>query len=134
MPTLDTDVIVDLLRGHERSRSAVARMVSDANALFIAPHTLFELYRGAFSRSAPSEELERVESFRAGLVVLPFDERVSREAALIFEDLRSAGTPIPERDIFIGASSIVWGDGKILTNDEGHFGLLEPFGLSVLRP
>lgn len=131
MPTLDTSVFVDLLRGHKPSRAVVERLVESGKPLFVAPHTLFELYRGAFGRASPSGEIERVEAVRSGLVVLPFDDRAAREAALIVEELRAAGTPIPERDVFIGASSIVWGDRAVLTSDLDHFHLMEPFGLAI---
>jgi predicted nucleic acid-binding protein len=112
----------------------VTKVVAEGMTLFIAPHTVFEPYRGAFSGGGPPEELERIESFKGGLVVLPFDERSAREAALIAEELRAAGTPIPERDIFIGATSIVWGDQVVITNDEEHFRRMEPYGLSIRRP
>ena len=134
MPTLYTSVIVDLLRGHDRSLRAVERHVAAAKPLFVAPHTLFELYRGAFARASPAAEVERIEAVRAGLVVLPFDERAAREAALIVEELGAAGTPIPERDVFIAASTMVWGDRVILTHDLEPFRRMETFGLVAQRP
>lgn len=134
MPTLDTSVIVEFLRGRDSRVDAVENAVQHGRTLYLAPHSLFELYRGAYSAGSPKGELARVEEAIGWLVLLPFDEEAARKAAWITQELKARGTPIPERDIFIGASTLAWGDSAVVTRDTDHFARMKEFGLIVERP
>lgn len=63
--------------------------------------------------------------------ILPFDRRSALLAGAMASVLDSEGERIPEGDILIAASSIVWGDGVIVTADSAHFRRLRRFGLVV---
>ena len=134
MPTLDTSVIVEFLRGKAAQGGAVEKAVDRGRTLFLAPHSLFELYRGAYASGAPADEMTRIEQAIGWLVLLPFDEEAARISAWIVQDLRARGRPIPERDVFIAASSLAWGDGAVVTHDTEHFEKLRDHGLEVERP
>lgn len=63
--------------------------------------------------------------------VLPFDREAALLAARMADALEAAGQEIPELDLFIAASAVVWGDGVVITRDTEHFRRLRPFGLHV---
>jgi predicted nucleic acid-binding protein len=63
--------------------------------------------------------------------LLPFDREAAKLAARMGAVLKQGGLQVPDLDLFIAASAIVWGDGEIVTRDAGHFRRLRPFGLRV---
>ena len=63
---------------------------------------------------------------------LPFEREAAKLAARMANALQESGSPIPEIDVFIAASAIVWGDREVVARDLEHFRRLRPFGLRVL--
>jgi predicted nucleic acid-binding protein len=45
--------------------------------------------------------------------------------------LDELGQPIPVSDLCIASSSLIWGDGEVVTHDLSHFAKLRRFGLRV---
>lgn len=99
--------------------------------LSVTPHVYYELYRGVSSARAPGKELRWIDELGARFRLLPFDREAAKLAARMGGALQRDGLSVPERDLFIAATAIVWGDGEIITRDVGHFRRLRAFGLRV---
>lgn len=107
-------------------------MVRDGRDLQIAPHVLFEVLRGIARSSKPEVEAAVFRRIGERLRVLPFDRAPARLAARMAGFLDERGTAVPDNDLFIAASAMVYGDGAVITDDREHFARLAPFGLTVL--
>ncbi|MGE0454382.1 MAG: type II toxin-antitoxin system VapC family toxin [Vicinamibacteria bacterium] len=99
---LDTDVCVYLLNG--RAPGVAARLremkLGDVGTTAI---TAAELRFGALNSGRPRANAERVETFLAPLVRLPFEDEAAFEFARIKKELRVAGSPIGVMDMLIAA-------------------------------
>ena len=112
----DSTFFVDLDRERRKGRhgtahSFLARYAKDELAMSVV--TRGELARGFSDRS-------RWEAFCSGFLVLPIDDDTLWLAACLFNDLRAAGTPISDNDLWIGATALRH-DLELVTNNEAHF-------------
>jgi predicted nucleic acid-binding protein len=111
---------------HEVERlSAAGREVS------VSPHILFELYKGLMNAPSRDREVRWIERLGEDFGILPFERRAARMAAQMFETLKREGLSVPNEDLFIASSALVWGDGELVTRDVRHFRKLARFGLRV---
>jgi tRNA(fMet)-specific endonuclease VapC len=100
---LDTNVVIALLAGDQ----TVLAMLERAPEVFIPAIVIGELFFGAAKSARQSENAARVESFATGRSIIPCDLTVAREYGRLKQQLREAGRPIPENDIWIAASGSV---------------------------
>jgi tRNA(fMet)-specific endonuclease VapC len=101
---LDTNRYSDLAAGV----TGVAQTLERAEAILLPFAVLAEL-RCGFVRGTRQRENEGVlQSFlaRPGVEVLYPDERTTREYAVLHEQLRRQGTPIPVSDLWIAALTV----------------------------
>ncbi|MCB0051851.1 MAG: type II toxin-antitoxin system VapC family toxin [Caldilinea sp.] len=96
---LDTNIVIALL-GED---IAVTQSLGDAREVFLSSIVLGELHYGARNSARVVENLAVIENMRAANVVLPCDATTSEHYGQIKAELRLAGTPIPENDIWIAA-------------------------------
>lgn len=98
---LDTNAVSALLAGEE----GVAAALGEA-ARHHLPVIVLGEYRYGLARSSRRTVLESLlDLLAAKSIVLPVDEAASRAYAEVREELRAAGTPIPENDVWIAALS-----------------------------
>ncbi len=101
---LDTDIIIDYLRGRLPGAQIYAQVVTE-----LIPYTTyitkFELLCGA----STSKEKKIIEECLVGFKILSFDELSSKEAARIYIELRQRGQLIGIRDILIAGIAIANG-------------------------
>ena len=98
----------------------------------ITPHVLYELCRGVAGAPDARGEIREIEKLGERCRFLPFDRDTAREAGRMAVFLEREGDQIPDRDLFIAASTILYGDCMIVTRDREHFGRLRQFGLIVI--
>lgn len=93
---VDTDIIIDYLRGKKTESHLYARIVTQEIpcTTYI---TKFELLCGA--RTTREETIIR--EALIGFIILPFDDKSSAEAAKIYRDLSAQGRLIGMSDILI---------------------------------
>jgi tRNA(fMet)-specific endonuclease VapC len=115
---LDTNICVYYLNQREPVVSTIARV--DQGDLAISQITLAELQFGAHNSEHVQRNLERVSFLENSVQVLPLDSSVTLEFARMKAELRKAGTPIDDFDLFIGATAIVNGL-TLVTNNTKHF-------------
>lgn len=116
MIVVDSDVLVDALRGRAPAADRIAREL-EAGALATTAVTAFELRGGARSPKAS----DQIEKLLAPLQILPLDEDAARHAADVRLDLERAGTPIGMADYII-AGICLSRSAALLTRNEAHFG------------
>lgn len=96
---LDTNALSAFLKEDR----AVLRYVDDADA-FCIPVIVLGEYRHGLSGSRDRAELTaKLDALIADATVLTVDEFTTRVYAAVRAELKSAGTPIPENDVWIAA-------------------------------
>ena len=98
---LDTSLIVELLR----QVPAAARIVADAEEVYVSAVALGEVFYGAEGSSQRELGLAQVEGFAAAANVLHVDVETARQYGSIRAELKRKGRPIPENDIWIAATA-----------------------------
>lgn len=125
--------MVDLVRGRASAENALKPLVAKRVPLYVTPHIFFELFRGVRRAPDPEGELRRISRVGERFRSLPFDREAAFLAARMADYLEEQGERIPETDLYIAASAILWGDGLIVTRDVARFRRFAPFGLRVVR-
>lgn len=113
---LDTDVVVDVLRGRQEVIARLAAVSPDDVA--VTTMTLAELLYGAAVSSNSERNAQEIERFVSRLRVLSF----SREAAMRHAIVRSAlrAHPIGPNDLVVAATALVAG-ATLVTSNTGEF-------------
>lgn len=112
---LDTNILIALLAGEP----AVLAEAGRAAATFVPTIALGELYYGARKSGRPTENLQVIERLAAGAALLPCGPETARRYGEVKAELRAAGTPIPENDIWIAALALE--HGLTLVTRDSHF-------------
>jgi len=112
---LYTNVVIGILRGDERLKS----VIEGPHELFLPSIALGELYYGAVNSSSPEKHLSQIGKLLRHIEVVGVDAVVARVFGTIKRDLKLAGTPIPENDIWIAA--IAKAGNFSLASDDAHF-------------
>jgi predicted nucleic acid-binding protein len=121
---VDTDVLIDALRGREPARSLVAEAIA-AGRLATTTITVFELRSGADT----SRTRAAIDRLLAPLEVLAFDEAAATRAGDIRRALEAEGTPIGMADYLI-AGICLSRSAALLTRNRSHFERVEGLRLA----
>jgi tRNA(fMet)-specific endonuclease VapC len=121
---LDTNIVSALLDGDP----AVTSQNVAGTVLFIPSTVVGELYYGAAKSGRPAENVRRLESFLNAAAIVSTDADTGRFYGQLKFDLRSAGTPIPENDVWIAAAALR--HGMSLVTRDAHFTVVP--GLSLV--
>ena len=121
---VDTNIFIEYLRSKDKRTTTLFSMSDEAN-ISISAVTLYELHMGA----ANEDKKRDVELLTEDLTILPLNEDVARQAALIYHLLRSTNQLIEFRDIFIAATCIAY-DHPLKTLNVKHFKRIQGLKLS----
>jgi len=127
---VDTDVIIDYLRGREPGKSAFENWRKKVRVC-ITSITGFELLLGASLSSKREKRTLEVESLLHQHEILAFTLDAARKAAEKGAQLKEKGTPIEIRDL-LNASICLNNKIPILTRNKAHYEKIED--LTVLTP
>lgn len=127
---IDTDVIVDYLRGREPGRSAFTKWRKKAETS-ITSITAFELLLGANLSSKRERRITEVENLLDQQNVLSFTRESAKKAAEKGAELRAKGKSIEIRDLF-NASMCLIKKMPLLTRNIAHYERIKE--LKVLTP
>jgi len=116
---VDTDVIIDYLRGREPGKSTFASWRKKAEVL-ITSITAFELLLGANLSSKREERIIEVESLLNQHGILAFDRDGANESAKKGAELRIKGAMMEIRDL-LNASICLSRKIPILTKEQAHY-------------
>lgn len=124
MIVVDTDVLIDALRGREPARSRIADALA-AGQLATTAVTAFELRSGADTDRTRAA----IERLLAPLEIMPLDEAAAGRAAEVRRRLEAAGTPIGMADYLI-AGICLMRSASLLTRNVSHFRRIEGLRLA----
>nr|MDO8080136.1 type II toxin-antitoxin system VapC family toxin [Candidatus Freyarchaeota archaeon] len=127
---VDTDVVVDYLRGREPGKSAFIEWTKKAD-IFITSVTAFELLLGANLSSKREMRVMEVESLLDQYNVLSFTRDSAKRASDKGAELRVKGSSIEIRDLF-NATICLSKDIPLLTRNKAHYERIKE--LKVLAP
>lgn len=116
---LDTNIVIALFEGD----ATVLDNIRGATDVCVPVIVVGELMYGARRSRHARENLERIGDFTASSMVLACDTETAENYGDIKDELRRAGTPIPENDIWIAATARQ--HGLLLVTRDGHFDNVE---------
>lgn len=119
MVVLDTDVIIDFLRGDKKTKEKINKLSKEGELLKTTSINTFELFKGAF-RSNQSNARDELAGLLANLKVLDFGYEESEETGRVFEYLRAKGNNIDILDLMI-ASVAITNNEVLVTRNTNHF-------------
>lgn len=126
---IDTDVLIDVLRGHEPALGRVKGLEEEGATLFTTSVNVFELYYGALKSKKIEQNLGAVKKLFEILVALDFTKDAAEKAGEVLSGLETKGQTMETRDLFVGATALANGCA-LLTRNIGHFKRIE--GLDLL--
>ena len=100
MYCLDTNIVVDILRGDSSLRSKLDEM-SEIFDVFITSISLCELYRGAYGHSNPEEKIKILEEFISNFDLLTLEKESCDEFGKVYKNLEKKGSVVKEFDLMI---------------------------------
>ena len=127
MYCLDTNVIIEIIRGDEELTKKIQNLLDKGINFFITAVSLCELYKGAYGHAKPDEKIRVLEDFISNFELLSLNKESSQEFGKSYKLLEKAGSITKEFDLMI--ASIVKVNNLILvTRDKKHF---EGLGIKV---
>lgn len=120
---LDTDVCIDILNSQPRVEP-LRNVILDSE-IFVASITVFELYLRATN-------LGQINDFLKNGNIISFDENCAVQASNIYKELKSKGSLMEFRDIFIASAAIV-NNCKLATFNKKHFSKIKDLELLDLE-
>ncbi len=127
--SLDSTVVVDVLRGHGDVRSRFAAALEHGEDLVVSSVVLHELTYGAWRSGRPDTKLKELEVFLRRVRVEPFQAEDALESGRLRADLVDRGGPAGAYDELIGGQALAHG-WTMVTSNLRHF--LRMPGLSIV--
>ncbi|MFH0897143.1 MAG: type II toxin-antitoxin system VapC family toxin [Candidatus Bathyarchaeota archaeon] len=127
MACLDTDILVELLKGERKAVDLINTLQSEDQQLKTTIINAYELIKGAAISSKPEENLAKVKDLLSALQVLTLNLESCEEASKIYRRLKTSGQTIGEFDILIAAITIQNEDALI--SRDSHFSLIQNLNL-----
>jgi len=112
MYSLDTCILVALLRGDRIIESKIDECEARGEALAVDPVVIAELFKGAYLAARVEDAVRLVEDLVSGLDLLEFDEGSSRVFGQEFARLSNIGSSTQDFDLMI--ASIAMSHGAVL--------------------
>ena len=117
---LDTDILVDHLRGEEKAVHQIQELEASGGILSTTTINAFELYYGAQKTEKRERSRDAVKKLLGRLIIHDFTEKTAEKAGEIVAHLEAEGNPIEFRDAFIGATAIA-NKSTLFTRNIRHF-------------
>lgn len=112
---LDTNIIVAWLNGDDQ----IAIQVDKAESVSISPIVAGELFYGAYNSTQVKKNFNKIQALLDNYLIVTCDVETALHYGRIKSELKKAGTPIPENDIWIAALAAQ--HKLILVTRDGHF-------------
>jgi predicted nucleic acid-binding protein len=126
---LDTDCIINVLRGIPRDSHEVERLRSAGLAVSIV--SFGELFEGVAASPNPASELALIDAFLESFPVVQLDTAILMQFGEIRHGLRRQGQLIPDLDLLI-ATTAISNELILMTHNLRHFARIPD--LRVHRP
>lgn len=116
---LDTNIIIALLNDEKWAKEKL----KESKEVFTSVITIGELFYGAYKSKKKEENFKKIDNFARQVGLLKCDLQTARYYGEIKNRLREKGQPIPENDIWVGATCIQY-NLPLVSRDE-HFDSIE---------
>lgn len=126
---IDTDWAADWLKGRSEATQLLDSLRGAGLAVSII--TVGELYEGVLFGPEPRRSERALESFLRAARALPLSMAVVRRFARIRGELRAAGLPVGDMDLFIAATALHHGL-MLVSRNTRHFARIP--GLQLYEP
>jgi len=123
---IDTNVAIDLLNGNKETLIKFEKY----SVLYLPVTVCGELLFGAANSTNSRKNLTKYRGFIASCKILSINATVAEQYANIRKKLKEKGTPIPENDIWIAATCMVY--EITLASGDKHFKNIEGLFLNEL--
>ena len=120
MVVLDTDFLVGILRGNEAALSKANEIEKLNQKVAVTSITSYELFKGAYLSSNPTQNLFEVAKLLDNIDVLSFDLEISRISAKIYFNLKKKGLLTNSMDQMIAAITISKNE-TLITRNVNHY-------------
>ena len=124
---IDTDVVSFLFKGD--TRALAYRQHLQDQTLALSFMTVAELYQWAYSRKWGERKLARLEERLRSYVIVPYDDALCRQRAMICVGRQRPGRPISVQDAWIAATAVRHGC-PLVTHNRDDFADIS--GLTVI--
>ena len=115
----DTDIVITFLNGDKN----VEARLNSAETVYLSVIVLGELLYGAKNSKNVDENIQKIKQFMDQCVLLFVNELISIHYSDVKLALKRKGRPIPENDIWIGATAIH--HGLTLSSRDDHFSFID---------
>jgi len=112
---IDSNIVIGLFRNDQRAINALRKI----SIVYMPVIVLGELFYGANVSDQTALRIKQIQDFQKNVRLLSCDEKTAENYGKIKSQLKKAGTPIPENDIWIAALAKQH-SLPLLTNDK-HF-------------
>jgi tRNA(fMet)-specific endonuclease VapC len=109
---VDTNAVI----AYREGISEVCNLIEGAEIILLPATVLGELLYGAANSARSQENEQAARKFLAQSVLMPIDESIATRYAAVRLQLKKAGHPIPENDIWIAAACLEF-DVALLSRD-----------------
>lgn len=123
---VDTSIIIDHLRKQNKSSTTLFKAAA-THTLYTSTIVEFELFAGALDPQKQHDLRAILERCK----IIPFTSEIAQNAAQIYQRLRQQNQLIEMRDIFIGATAIIY-NLPLLTINSKHFIRIEKLDIALL--
>ena len=118
--TIDTDILIDLLRNKTKVVNSISEMETKGYSLATTTINAFELFYGAYKSEKREKNLTSTKKLLKRLNILKMELASAQNAGRIYNELETEGQPIGLRDVMIGAITLTEGYSLATRNVE-HF-------------
>jgi tRNA(fMet)-specific endonuclease VapC len=122
---VDTNAVI----AYRECIASVSAIIEEADTLFLPTIVLGELLYGAVNSAQPQKNKQTIRKFLTQSSLAPVDESTAVRYATVRLELKKAGRPIPENDLWIAATCLEL-DVPLLTRDK-HFDFV--CGLEIIH-
>lgn len=131
MVVLDTDILIDYMRGEPSAVAFIEQAVQSPDPLAVSAVTLMQLHHGVHRSRTPAREAEVVAAAMEAFTSYPFDGPAASVAGRLLAEGGRRGRTVGLPDLMIAATALVHGEPVATRNlrDFRRFG-----GLEVIAP
>lgn len=119
----DTNIVIAFLNGDKN----IEAKLNSAETVYLSVIVLGELLYGAKNSKNMDQNIQKIQQFMSQCVLLFVNELTSIHYSDIKLALKKKGHPLPENDIWIGATAIH--HGLTLSSRDDHFSFIDGLAL-----
>ncbi len=125
---LDTDFLIDLMRGHAGAVSLLEHLLDGPDPVGISAITMMQLYHGVSRVAVPASEAARIENALKGIATYDLTREIASVAGRIDGELVVRGEGIDPADVIVGSTALLRNE-PVVTRNGRHFSRIKELRL-----